>query len=170
MGRCITADDRDDTVDTKRAHPVDPGRWADGTLRQGFSGPALKSGVYSAGVKRHEVPTDLRQSIDAFRAGLISDQGGASELSTIQAGYLTRLCDVEVCCRLIQNDLVTRGLFTAKHRVRSTFDKFLLTIGTWDRLAQRIGMDRRARQVPSLAEFLEQRSGEAAVDATPTED
>ena len=137
----------------KPPHDVYPDRSADGTVRAGNQ-VAQKSGIYSAAVKRGEVPTELRQTIDEFRAALISDQGGASELTTIQVGYLTRLCDVEVCCRLLQNDLVTRGVFTAKGRVRSTYDKFLATIDRWDRLAQRVGADRRARQIPSLRDFL----------------
>ena len=150
-----------DTAPEKPPHPVHADRFADGTLRPGFPGPALKSGVFSAAVKRGDVPTDLRQSIDEFRVGLISDRGGASELSTVEAGYIARLCDVEVCCRLLQNDLVTRGVFTVKGRVRSTYDRFLTTIGTWDKLAQRVGADRRAKQVPSLQDFLEQRLDES---------
>jgi hypothetical protein len=88
---------------------------------------------------------DLQQSIAEFRSGIISDLGGSSELTTIVGGYIRRLCDVEVALRLLQNDLVTRGLFTPKGRVRSTYQRLLETIGTWDRLAQRLGTERKAR-------------------------
>jgi hypothetical protein len=148
-----------DPLAHEKPHPLYSDRSADGTVRAGNQ-VARKSGIYSAAVKRGEVPTELRLSVDEFRAGLISDRGGASELTTIEAGYITRLCDIEVCCRLLQNDLVTRGMFTAKGRVRSSYDKFLATIDRWDRLA-RAGLDRRARHVPSLQEFLEQRIEDA---------
>jgi hypothetical protein len=52
--------------------------------------------------------------------------------------------------RLVQNDLVNRGVVTSKGRVRSSFTKLLETFDRWDRFAQRIGIDRKARYVDPL--------------------
>jgi hypothetical protein len=97
------------------------------------------------------LPSELRDELAAFRAALMADQGGASELTAIRAGYVQRLSEVEACLRLLAEDLRTRGLMTKRGRVRSTYDKLLQTIDRWDRLAQRLGMERRTLQVSSFA-------------------
>jgi hypothetical protein len=138
----------------KQPHPLYADRWADGTVRVG-NDVARKHGADSGAVKRGQLPEDLRVTIDEFRSGLITDQGGAEELTTLQAGYITRLTDLEVCSRLLQADLVARGLITPKGRVRSSYDRLLATFVCWDRFAQRLGFERRARPIPSLQEYLE---------------
>ena len=148
----------------KTPHPDHADRWADGTVRA-ENQVARKHGADSAAVRRGEVPPELRQSIDDFRGGLISDHGGPGALTTLESAYILRLTEVEVVLRLLQNDLVHRGLHTPRGRVRSSFDKFLATIGLWDRLAQRVGVDRRARQVQSPQEFFEQRMDPTPPDA-----
>ena len=158
----------DDTVG-KQPHPRHPDRWADGTVRVDNQ-VARKHGADSAAVKRGEVPADLRQSIDDFRAGLIADQGGATALTTLELAYILRLTEIEVCCRLLQNDLVNRGLHTQKGRVRSSYEKYLATLDRWDRLAQRVGVDRRAKQIPSLQDYLEQRTTQAEPSAAGDQD
>lgn len=126
--------------------------------------------AYKNGVRQFQtrgaaaLPADLKVTTDEFREGLVADQGGADDLTTLRSGYIRRLCEIEVCVRLLQNDLVSRGLFTPRGRVRGTYDKFLATIGQWDRLAQRLGVDRRARQISPLQAYLEQRTAAAAGD------
>jgi hypothetical protein len=145
-----------DDAGGKQPHPFYPDRWADGTVRP-ENQTARKHGVDSAAVRRGEVPHELRQSVDEFRAGVISDQGGRTALTTLQAAYIVRLTEIDVCCRMLENDLVRRGLHTKGGRVRSSYDKFLATIALWDRIAQRVGVDRLAKPVTSLQEFLNQR-------------
>lgn len=107
---------------------------------------------------------DQRAALEAFRAGLVADQGGCSELTTIGAGYVRRLCDVEAICALMAADLAARGILTQRGRVRSTYAAFLQVIDRWDRLAQRLGIGRRERRIPSLAEYLAQRAAIADDD------
>lgn len=65
-----------------------------------------------------------------------------------------RLTELETVARLLASDLAQRGLLTAKGRVRSSVSKWLEVLDRWDRFAQRIGVDRRPRQVQTLNERL----------------
>ena len=105
------------------------------------------------------LPEVVRQTVEEFRAAIVTDRGGATELSTIEAAYIRRLSEVETVARLLAADLATRGLLTAKGRVRGTFSKWLECVSAWDRLAQRVGTDRRARALPTLQYYLTQAQG-----------
>lgn len=102
------------------------------------------------------LPDVLRQTVEEFREAVLSDRGGASELSTLEAAYVRRLSEAETVARLLAADLAARGLFTPKGRVRNTFQRWTEAVGLWDRLAQRVGVDRRARSVPLLHEYIAQ--------------
>lgn len=117
---------------------------------------ALKHGAY-AEQERPELAA-IVGNLDEFRAALTSDQGGESDLTTIRQGYVQRLVEAEALCRLLGADLRTRGIFTHRGRVRSTFGAFLAAVERWDRLAQRLGMERRQRDVggDELQRYLEQ--------------
>jgi hypothetical protein len=100
------------------------------------------------------LPDVLRQTVEQFRTAIIADRGGAVELSTLEAAYIRRLSEVEAVARLLAADLARRddlgrpiGLMTARGRVRGTFSRWLEAIDRWDRLAQRIGTDRRAQSM-----------------------
>jgi hypothetical protein len=99
------------------------------------------------------LPDVVRHTVDEFREAVIQDRGGASELSTLEAAYVRRLAEVETVARLLAADLATRGLMSARGRVRSTFSRWLECLDRWDKLAQRVGTERRARAV-SLRDYL----------------
>ena len=82
--------------------------------------------------------------------------GGSAELSTLEAAYVRRLSEAETVARLLAADLAARGLFTPKGRVRNTFQRWTEAINLWDRLAQRVGVDRRSRPVLSLQDYMAQ--------------
>jgi hypothetical protein len=102
------------------------------------------------------IPDVLRQTVEEFREAVLSDRGGSTELSTLEAAYVRRLSEAETVARLLAADLAARGLFTPKGRVRNTFQRWTEAVGLWDRLAQRVGVDRRSRPVPSLRDYLAQ--------------
>jgi hypothetical protein len=134
----------------RQPHPSDPDRWADGTLRTGNQA-ARTHGVRAFETRGESaLPADLRVSVDEFRAQIIADQGGFSELTAVQAGYIRRLSELEATARLLAADLTQHGLFTSKRRVRSTYNRWLETLDRWDRIAQRVGAERRARQVDPI--------------------
>ncbi|ODS55797.1 MAG: hypothetical protein ABS36_09425 [Acidobacteria bacterium SCN 69-37] len=100
------------------------------------------------------LPPDTRLSVADFKAQVVSDRGGLEELSAIEAARIGHLAEVETTLRLLASDLATRGLTTAKGRVRSTFSRWLEALDRWEKLAGHIGDGRRARQAPSLAAYL----------------
>ena len=100
------------------------------------------------------LPDVVRQTVEEFRESVITDRGGPSELSTLEAAYVRRLSEAETVARLLAADLAGRGLFTPRGRVRNTFQRWTEAVALWDRLAQRVGTDRRARSVASLRDYL----------------
>jgi hypothetical protein len=136
----------------KQPHPTDPHRWADGTLRAGNDN-AVKTGVYSAAARAQAAtkPSDFaRQTVDDFIAGVIADMGGESELSSIELAYIEVLRDLSITRQMFVADLIRRGLFTSKGRVRSAYGQLLATVDRWDRIAQRLGTERQPKQVTPL--------------------
>jgi hypothetical protein len=108
----------------------------------------------TTGIRAKHHPAALRQTIAEFRDSVIADRGGPTETSTLELGYIAKLAEVETCARLLVNDLVLNGIFTPGGRhPRVTFDKYLTALSTWDRLAQRIGLDRRSRNVGTAADL-----------------
>lgn len=119
----------------------------------------LTHGAYARGHRPPELLARLGD-LDAFRASLEADQGGREELTTIRNGYITRIVEVEALCRLLGADIVERGIFTKRGRTRSTFSAFLQAVEKWDKLAHRLGLDRRERDVLDLtaAEWIQQQT------------
>jgi hypothetical protein len=135
-------------------HATDVNRCANGHVLNGNQA-ARKHGVRAFETRGGAVlPGDLRQSVDEFRAQVITDRGGTDQLTAVEGGYIRRLGELETVARLLASDLAQRGLFTPKGRVRGTFTRWLETLDRWDRYAQRVGADRRAKPVRSLREYL----------------
>ena len=113
---------------------------------------ARKTGIYA---QRH--PPDLQATVDAMIAGIISDHGGDDALTTLEKAYITKLASVDITVHLLAADIARRGLLTPAGGVRNVYDKFLAGLDRWDRLAQRIGLGRRTRQVPNPLDFIQGR-------------
>jgi hypothetical protein len=96
----------------------------------------------------------MRLSIDDFREGIVRDLGGAEELSTIMHGHVRRLAELETTCRLLAGHLAQHGIFTPRGRVRSAYTQWLLTVDRWQKVAERIGIERKLKSVPSLSVYL----------------
>lgn len=102
------------------------------------------------------LPADIVESVEALRAGVVSDRGGASELSTLEHSYVAKLGDIEIAIRLLTEDIATHGLLTPSGRVRDSYEKLLAGLAAFDRYAQRIGLERRARRLDLAQAFAEQ--------------
>jgi hypothetical protein len=103
---------------------------------------------------------ELREQMAEFRDALVADQGGEGELTALRAGYVRRLVELETMSRLFSEDLRRKGLFTERGHTRAAFRAFLETIDRWDRIAQRLGIDRRAKPAPTLADILAARAAD----------
>jgi hypothetical protein len=102
------------------------------------------------------ISDDLRISADDLLAGVLADKGGAENCPTLLREYIRQTRNLRVVLDLLNRDMVENGLFTQKRRVRSTFSKWLETLDRFDRFATKIGLEREARQVPSLSAYLAQ--------------
>lgn len=133
-------------------HAADTSRCASGHTLAGHAGPALKHGVWSLerGRGAESLPPVVRDTVDAFREQVIADRGGADSLTAIEGGYVRRLGELEAVVRLLAADLAQRGLTTPKGRVRGTFGRWLEALDRWDRFAQRVGVDRKARRIDPI--------------------
>jgi hypothetical protein len=110
---------------------------------------ARRTGIYA---RQH--PPDVTQRAEELTAGLISDLGGASELTTLQSSYVQKLGDIDTSIRLLTHDIAVNGLLTPGGRVREVYDKLLAGLTAFDRYAQRLGMERKPKPVASLSEVL----------------
>ncbi len=126
----------------------DASHGADGRFLSGNQ-VARQSGVFAV----HQSPAVL-ESADAFAAQVMTDLGGEGELSALEQAYVAKLRDLEVTQQLLMADIAHRGLVTPAGGVRRPFSAFLSSIDRFDRLAQRLGLKRRTRKVPSAHELL----------------
>ena len=141
-------------------HPVQAGTCSAGHFVSGNQARRTH-GAYSFRDRgAASLPPDTRMSVADFKAAVTNDRGGQAELSAIEAARIGHLAEVETTLRLLAHDLASRGLMTAKGRVRSTLSKWLEALDRWERLAGHIGDGRRARAVPSLSAYLAQAPAE----------
>lgn len=110
---------------------------------------AVRHGFYSTAAKR-DAPVEVRQNSDELTAGVIADLGGPEELTALQRGYVECLRDVNICRQLLVAHLIEHSLLTPKGRVRAAYRVLLETLDRWDRYAQRLGVERRAKHVDPI--------------------
>ena len=113
------------------------------------------------GLSARHVPADLRMDADQLREAIVGDLGGLENLSALEISYIRKLADVEVTLRLLLDDIQRGGMFTTGGRVRDTYPALLAGIDRFDRLAQRVGLKRRARRLSIVEQFasLHEREG-----------
>ena len=143
---------------------TDASHGADGRFVSGNQ-VARQSGIFAM----HHPPA-LREAADAFALGVVADLGGEAELSTLERAYVTRLRDLEITQRVLAADLATRGVVTPAGGVRRPFAAYLAALDRFDRLAQRLGVRRRARTVPSAHELLRHPPAHTDEDETGSPD
>ena len=89
----------------------------------------------------------LREEHFAFRSAVYADLGGEEQLSTLAKSYVERLAELNTVANLLALDLAKRGILSPRGRVRSSLDQFMKCLDRWDKLAQRIGMERRPKRI-----------------------
>jgi len=102
------------------------------------------------------VPADVRQSADDVLAGVIADKGGLQNLTTLKREYVHQVRNLRVMMDLIASHLVRNGVTTQDGRVRSALTKYLEVFDRFDKCAQRLGLEREAREALTLAQRLAQ--------------
>jgi hypothetical protein len=151
----------DDTTTLERSDRRDPkGRFAPG------NNAARKTGATE--FERHgaEVLTpDFRAEHENFRNDLIADQGGLSELSTVRLALIERAAQAHTMASLLAADLSRRGVTTERGRTRKSLDQFFKCVDRFERLARRIGLERRPKVARrTLEDFERQCAAEAEAE------
>lgn len=104
-----------------------------------------------AGVRAYRaynlLPADVREQHDAFVAEAFTDLGGEDQLSALTKGMVHHLAQTHAICILLEIDIHLRGVLNAKGQIRSTAESLLKAQAMYDRLAARLGLERRTKQV-----------------------
>lgn len=128
-----------------------PGAWACSSCGAFLLG---NSAARTHGLRSQRHPADLTMTADEVERGLVQDNGGADELSTLERRYVRHIRNLEVTLGLLMNDIARNGLLTPGGKVRDVYAGFLNGLDRYDRLSQRLGMKRRPRRISSPAEAL----------------
>ena len=151
--------------------PKSPGRVAAARRLNelGLRGPGGRMPVHGiraleAMLSRGQAPEGKIGTLLAdFEQGFLADLGGPDEASAKETGLCRRLAELELLIGLVKARLTTgRG---GPRRLPWAREKDLLTVhghltDSFTRTALAIGLARRARPVPSLAEYLEGKYGQ----------
>ncbi len=111
------------------------------------------------------LPATIAQTIEEFRASVISDRGGLENMTTVEVALVRRLSELEATCRLLAADIASKGLLTPRGRVRGVYRQWLESLDRFEKYCVRVGVDRRARVVTlqeRLAAAARRDDGEAA--------
>ena len=124
---------------------------------------ARQTGLYA-----RQQPADVRTAADDLMRGIVSDLGGESELSTLQASYVRKVADIEITIRLLTSDIARHGLLTPGGGVRPVYDKLLAGLDRFDRFAQRLGLERKAKPIAAdPTAYLKHLQGDGRHDEAP---
>lgn len=128
------------------------GRRVDGTFGEGNTG-ALKHGMTSLQLLDHP---DIREWHQSRVSAICADLGGLGELSALQVGLVREVARLEVVVAALGDDLLEHGAITGKGATRAATNVWLAGLDRYARLAGQLGLQRRTRRVPSVAEFMQQ--------------
>lgn len=100
------------------------------------------------------LPSDVRTSADEMYADLISDLGGPEQLTALKRELAAQGKTCRVIMDLITRELVRKGVVTPRGRVRSAVTAYMGVLDRFLKVCDRLGLEREARQLPSLATYL----------------
>jgi hypothetical protein len=115
---------------------------------------ALKMGLHSERVASAELPeqADVRASLAAWRAEIEADMGGPDALTRLQRDTIDAYLRTATIASFLAERLIARGPLTPRGRAAAALAAFLSVTDRQHRLANALGLERRARQVGTLAD------------------
>jgi hypothetical protein len=156
----VSADDASDaasaSVAGKQPHPVYTDRWADGTQRPGFPGPALTHGARSALVRAGELPGEEGAAVARTerQEGIVADLGGEDALSTVARDQAGRYAELSIVADHLWDNIGRNGVLTTKGRQRAALTAYLQVQDRLVRLAQMLGVERKAKRTLSPLDYV----------------
>lgn len=128
-------------------------------------------GAYKDGHSSRQLRSYLLESpeavaaLTAHRREIETDLGGCSNLSRVQRDLIGRYVETSVLADWLGGNLVAQGVLTPKGRSRAALSAYLLVLDRQHRLALALGLQRRARPVPSPEQYWQQRATGGGDDA-----
>ena len=136
--------------------PPTPGRTSRGTFAPG-NAHALRHGLYSRQMREALLPeqAEARAALAEQRKAIEDDLGGADALSALTRDLVGRYVELRLVCEFLAHQLATVGPLTGKGRQRAALTAYLAVVDRLNRLAVSLGLERKAKRVPTLAEVLD---------------
>jgi hypothetical protein len=120
---------------------------------------ALKHGLRSKRAQLGLLPgqEDLRAMLSSRRQRLHDEEGGTPDMKLLLEDWLERYQRVWILATTLESRIEQEGIVTGKGRTRATVTLYLSLVDRLNKMAERLGFERKAKQVPSLEAFLQQR-------------
>ncbi len=144
-------------------HPRESQRCARGHLLVANTG-ALKHGTRRYSL-RGVAPQDVLEHVAAIQSQLVSDLGGANELSEMERSVVRRHGETETMLQLLIRDFETRGVLTPRGRARATVTTFTSLAQLSLKLVQTLGLKKRQKNTQTLEQYISARAARAVGDA-----
>jgi hypothetical protein len=93
------------------------------------------------------LPVAARQARQERIERMLVDLGGADELSQLSLGLVDRAAQLSVMLDTYEQDFERRGMWTATGRQRASVTVYLAILDRYDKLAMRLGLERRKKDV-----------------------
>lgn len=149
-----------------------------GTLRARKSGRA-NNGRFLPGntlTLRHGLYSDRlldQPDVKAWHAQQVAqieaDLGGRGELTALARGLTREAARLEVLATCLGDDLLARGVLTAKGSSRAALTSYLKILDRLGGIAARLGLERRQKPVPALDRVVADIAARRQSDGTPDE-
>jgi hypothetical protein len=87
-------------------------------------------------------------------AAITADLGGESELSALARAHVREVARLEVIVAALGEELFANGVLTGKGKTRAATLTYLQVLDRLARMSSGLGLARRAKPVPTVAELL----------------
>lgn len=121
----------------------------------GQPGPALRHGGRSRLVAEGKLPeqAEALAALPSRTAAILADLGG--DVSAVALGLVERHARLEMVSDYLWSNLQAHGPLTGKGATRAALSAWLLVVDRLHRSATTLGLDRKAKRVPTLQEVLD---------------
>jgi len=121
---------------------------------------ALKHGRYSVRARQALLPGQEERlaALTEDRKQLLEDLGGEAHISATKRDVAKRFCELQVIADTIVSNLVREGVLSTKGRQRAALSAYLNVVDRLNKLAAQLGLERKAKAVPSIEDFLKEKA------------
>jgi hypothetical protein len=97
---------------------------------------------------------DVRAMLAEREAALVLDLGGEANIGVTKRELTTRFIEASTILTFLGGNILKFGVLTTKGRQRAAVGTYLQVLDRVMRLAATLGLERQAKQVPSIEDFL----------------